>query len=300
LYEKGNALSKAKYYNELAYALAEAKRNEGWMGMSLNNAGNTFVKTKEFAQASDHYHRAIPYLKQDNNISFLCESYLGLSSILFHSGKWDSSVQYAKNAFRLASGSNLGNYYLQSCQLLTNIYRAENMADSALVYQDRLVSMKDSLYSRAKIKQVESLTISEKLRQQERQQQILQEKKERSYKLNMLLVGLMIPLSFLVSVLLSKRKVKKRFVEFSGILSLLLFFEYLMLLIHPAVTNLTNHSPFFEIIILVIVAAILTPAHHRLEHWVLHQLTKKAHETPVAPEAPADVPESPMPVHDME
>jgi hypothetical protein len=57
-----------------------------------------------------------------------------------------------------------------------------------------------------------------------------------------------------------------------GVLSLLFFFEYLTLLLHPTVSDITNHNPILEILIFVVLASILIPLHHRAEHWLIHRL----------------------------
>jgi tetratricopeptide (TPR) repeat protein len=275
LYEKTGNIPKAEYYNEQAYQLAISKKNEGWMGMCLNNIGNTYIKANEYSKAFDSYKKGLPFLQKDNNDSFLCETYQGIAKAFSHFGKLDSAIYYGKRALKLAKSRRLSSYYLQSCKLLTHLYETGKQADSALVYQGRLLVMKDSIYSQEKVKQMESLTIAERLRQKERILEKQQEEEERVYKMNMLLIGLFIPLFFLISVFLSKRKIKRRVVEFSGILSLLMLFEYLTLLLHPIIGDFTGHSPLYEIIILVTIAAVLTPTHHRLEHWMIHQLTHK-------------------------
>lgn len=61
-------------------------------------------------------------------------------------------------------------------------------------------------------------------------------------------------------------------------LSLLFLFEYLTLLLHPTVAELTHHTPVYEILIFVGIAAILIPAHHRLEHWMIHKLSHHHHK----------------------
>lgn len=168
---------------------------------------------------------------------------------------------------------------MQSCQYLAKYYKKKDNADSALLYLDRMLTMQELIYSREKVKQIENLTLSEEIRQRERIEEKLREENDRKYKLNMLFLGLMIPLFFLLSVFLSQRKIKPRIIEFSGILSLLLVFEYIALFLHPIIVEATHHSPFLEIIILVVIAAVLTPTHHRLEHWLLHTLTHKKQVT---------------------
>jgi hypothetical protein len=162
-----------------------------------------------------------------------------------------------------------------SYQLLSDIYKAKKMADSTVVYQGKLLVMKDSIYSQEKARQIENLTVMEKFRQKDLQEQKLIEEKHTAYKLNMLLVGLLIPFFFLVSVILSKRKINRNIVEFSGVISLLLLFEYLNLLLHHFIGPVTDSSPLLEITILMVIAAILTPSHHRVERWMLYQLTHR-------------------------
>ena len=58
---------------------------------------------------------------------------------------------------------------------------------------------------------------------------------------------------------------------------MLILFEYLTLWMHPNVAELTHHTPLIEILIFVCLAAILIPAHHRLEHWLLEKLTHSKH-----------------------
>ena len=60
-----------------------------------------------------------------------------------------------------------------------------------------------------------------------------------------------------------------------GIISLLILFEYLTLLLHPYVVEITNHTPLYEMLIFVSIAAFLIPAHHRVEHWFIEKLTQR-------------------------
>ena len=60
-----------------------------------------------------------------------------------------------------------------------------------------------------------------------------------------------------------------------GIISLLILFEFLTLLLHPLVAELTHHNPVYELLIFVSIASLLIPAHHRLEHWIIEKLTNR-------------------------
>jgi hypothetical protein len=56
--------------------------------------------------------------------------------------------------------------------------------------------------------------------------------------------------------------------------ALLLLFEFIALFLHPYIGNWTGHIPVFMLLILVAVASVLVPLHHRLEHWVKQRLVK--------------------------
>jgi hypothetical protein len=80
--------------------------------------------------------------------------------------------------------------------------------------------------------------------------------------------------------LLSQIKIHTRIIKVLGVLSLLILFEYLTLLLHPYVLEFTGHTPVYEILIFVAIAAVLIPAHHRIEHWLVDRLTRNKTKTP--------------------
>jgi len=68
------------------------------------------------------------------------------------------------------------------------------------------------------------------------------------------------------------------------ILSLLLFFEFITNLIYPYVSQLTNENPIWEMLFLVILAALLEPLNFKLEHWVKGHLVHKPVPVPLTVE----------------
>lgn len=274
LYEKMDSLSKSFSYNERALRLALYQKDSALIGMSLNNSANIYLKAGRNDTALLIYYRGIPYLEQTQNESFLCETYQGIASILLKKGKQDSALVYACKSLQIANKAGYDKKYITSCILLTNLYKSAHLIDSAFIYQDKMIAMKDAVYSQESIKKLENLTIEEKLRQNELEAAFTKAQEDRARNLQLLSIGVLIPLFFLSLLFLSKRKIKAKVIEFAGILSLLLMFEYITLLLHPKIVEITNDSPFLEILILVAIAAVLTPSHHRIEKWMLLNLTK--------------------------
>ena len=67
----------------------------------------------------------------------------------------------------------------------------------------------------------------------------------------------------------------ERLIKYFSIIGLLIVFEFINLVLHPYLGNLTNHSPVLMLLIMVCIAAILIPAHHRLEKWFIVRLIDK-------------------------
>jgi amino acid transporter len=67
----------------------------------------------------------------------------------------------------------------------------------------------------------------------------------------------------------------QRVIKFLGVLALLIVFEFLNLLLHPYIGKLTHHSPVMMLGIMVCIAALLIPLHHKLEHWITDNMVEK-------------------------
>ncbi len=133
------------------------------------------------------------------------------------------------------------------------------------------------LFNAEKIKQVQNLSFNEASRQQEIAEEKRIESENRIINLQLIGIAIFIPSFFLLLLVLSKSKTNRKVIEYMGVLSLLLVFEFLTLFIHPFVMHISNHLPIIELVILVSLAAVLVPMHHQLTHWLREKLVH-AHE----------------------
>ncbi|HMR85077.1 MAG TPA: hypothetical protein PKE30_18155, partial [Niabella sp.] len=202
----------------------------------------------------------------------------GLAAAYQQKGLQDSAKYFALLAYNISYSNGLLSNALASGKFLSDFYKERKNFDSAFHYQTIMVTLKDSLQGIAKIKQLESLSIQEQLRQNELAALRAREKEEYRQRLQLLAIGIAIPFFFFFSIFISRRKVNRRVIHFFGILSLLLLFEYLTLFLHPWVADVTHHSPLLEIIMFVCIAALMVPAHHRIEHWFIKRLATNYEE----------------------
>ena len=134
----------------------------------------------------------------------------------------------------------------------------------------------DSMYGREKVEQIQALNFDEEIRQQkiEEEKQKANEARRHNLQYAAIAVGL---ITFVILFLILGRSilVKTKFIEFFGVLGLLAVFEFINLLIHPYLVHATKDSPVLMLVVLIAIAALLIPLHHKLQHWITKIMVEK-------------------------
>jgi two-component system NtrC family sensor kinase len=205
-YYSGDYQNALTYYNKLQLNAAYIKRNHyflsGFIGETyyhLNNLDSAFsyivqcyrdgLKQKGswvvpyfylgkiYERKGDHK-KAIYYSKIGIDISAInldkADGYNYLAIIYKNYGRADSSIFYAKRALSISINSSLASQLIDASSILTALYKSRHLPDSALKYQNIMLTAKDSVFSREKIKEMQNFSFNERMRQQ-----VIVEKQER-------------------------------------------------------------------------------------------------------------------------
>ena len=277
LYYKLNKLDSALYLTMEAYELSKQKQNNYLTGLWLSNIGNIYSRQGNIPAAFANYREALIYSEKANDVDNICESSLGLARLFEKTGDAANAISYGNRVMAMAEKNDFESRKLEACEFLAGYYKKLQQPDSAFKYQEQMTSIKDSIHSSERIRQSLIITIDEELRQLEIRETLLKEKEERNKTLQLLAAGMFIPSLFLFILFISRRKIKPQVIKFCGIASLLMLFECITLLLHPRVIEWSNHLPIIELLIFVCIAAVVIPAHHRIERWLLSKLTGHAH-----------------------
>jgi tetratricopeptide (TPR) repeat protein len=274
-YEKLNRLDSAKYYTNQGYDLAVKYKVEDAIANALNNLGNIFRKMNQPEVALGNYRLSLEQNK-GVNAGMYCESTLGLAMIFYKLNRIDSALHYAKRSFQRANSENYMVETLAAGKFLAKHYRDKNEVDSAYVYLTHVIQSRDSLYSEERTSQIKNMFIEETMRQQEIEINKSIAEQERSMYIQFAIIAVGLVTFVIVFFLLSQSIIiNEKWVRFLGVLALLLVFEFINLLIHPWLESITNHSPALMLLILVGIASLLIPLHHRIEQWIDHKIVSK-------------------------
>jgi tetratricopeptide (TPR) repeat protein len=274
VFDKLNRMDSAYRYYEHSLQIAREQQNDDFIGASMTGIAHYYRKTNQFDSAVQYYHNAVAYLQKANDDLITCEATLGLAKLFHQYGQADSAVFYASLSNSIAIKSGFVSEQLKSSDFLKVFYREQKNIDSAFHYYNTVLVLNDSINNKNRLRDIQFITINEQMRQVQIEEEKLAAKEERRQQLQLLFIAIFIPGFFLVTLLLSRIRIPIRLIKIMGILSLLIFFEFLTLLLHPTVKEFTHHTPIYEIMIFVAIAAILIPTHHRIEHWLIEKLLR--------------------------
>lgn len=272
VYSRLNIADSAFLYFERTYDLAMGLNDARLIGASRTGMAYIRFLQNQYPQSLNLYREAITQLVDADN-ELYCEAALGMARVYQALAMPDSAIRLATQCLRVAQNDKLLPWQLDAAKFLAEQYKIKNRFDSAYTYTYMAFAVNDSLNNKTRIREAQALSMNEQVRQAELEESKRKQEKQRKKQLQLLFIALFIPGFFLLTLLLSRIRVPRKTITILGILSLLIFFEFLTLLLHPFVVKITGHRPVLEILIFVAVAAFLIPAHHRLEHWLIHRLT---------------------------
>jgi Tfp pilus assembly protein PilF len=261
------------------------KANEYLIKSPDNKIGNTLVyaTTGEIYERLGQLKLARSYYEQgidsELNLRSRFEDAGALSSysvFLLKQKEFEKAKHYGLEGLTAARKSQAKGPFLSVAENLRKTYEVLNQKDSAYYFAKLELAYRDSLFNQEKLNAVQDMTINEDIRQKE--ELIKQAKAATEHQHNVQYSAIAIGLiTFIVMVILFSRTilVSAKFIEFFGVLGLLAVFEFINLFIHPYLEEVTHHSPILMLSVLIVLAALLVPLHHKLEKWMTHIMVEK-------------------------
>jgi hypothetical protein len=195
---------------------------------------------------------------------------------LFKQKKFVEAKDYGTKSFNMARKDHFKEEIIDASGLLYDLYTQRNNRDSAFYYVAINHLYRDSLAAEQRANQVQGLIINQQLKEAEQQAKAERDAGQRSRNIEYAIIALALVIFAMLFLLVSRSIiVNTRVIEVVGVIGLLILFEFINLVIHPYLAEFTNDSPLLMLLILVAIAAIIVPLHHRLEHWVTHKLVEK-------------------------
>ncbi|MEO8734456.1 MAG: hypothetical protein ABI373_09000 [Flavobacteriales bacterium] len=165
---------------------------------------------------------------------------------------------------------------VESTDLLRNAYKRGGQLDSAYHYFELKSTYADSLKSTTNLNKLQNMAFEQELKDSEDAKAQAEAIATRSHNIQFGIIALIV-LTLGIFLLIFSRTavVGARAIKNLSLIALLLFFEFLNLLLHPLLGKITNHSPLLTLLAMVCIAGLLIPLHHRMEHFITNMLVSK-------------------------
>jgi tetratricopeptide (TPR) repeat protein len=266
-------LDSALKYEQNAYQL---QINSPDKAISLARLAKIHSGMNNYDVALSFYRLGIPIAISNSDNNALTELYSGIFTLFEKLHQYDSGAYYGKKELAIAQELGSPVAVADACSDLFSIYKKNKLTDSALKYLEAEAVIRDTLFTREKLKQQQVLAFEEENRQKEKQAElkVSAEKRKENIQFAAIAIGV---ISFIILFFLISRSIiiNANWIRLLGVLALLIGFEFINLAIHPYLSHYTNDSPVLMLSALVIIGALLIPMHHKIEKWVIEKMVEK-------------------------
>lgn len=262
-------------YAQWAYKLIQQRNYKTYVGYTLGSLGTIQLELGNPGLALEYYKLAVNDALVQKSDPLLYNAYNNLVQFYQKQANMDSVIHYSQKIYRLAQNGPV-RWMITPSGIFYEYYKKRGRNDSALKYHEIYMAAQDSLYSIQKIQRVQALSIEEDFRQKEIVLEKERTKAERKQSIQYAVIAIGIIVLLVLFLLLSHSViVNEQIIGYFNVIGLLILFEFINLVLHPYLSNLTHYSPVLMLLIMVCIAAILVPVHHRLEKWLRARLVEK-------------------------
>ena len=278
----------AKYYlvsqqydSALHYAQALTETSKKLKSLSFTYgafylSGSIYEKLGDKDMAEVYFKKAMAMdglIGSNTNKLDFYETYI---RFLLNSERTKEAHEKANELMELGTRENNNNLKLSAARFKQQIFEILHQTDSAYYYAKLKDELNASIFSQENINKTQALAFNDQLRIMEDNAKKAEEAHQRRENIEYVLIALGIISFVFIFFLLSRSFITNtRMIEFLGVVALLIVFEFINLLLHPFLEGITHHSPVLMLLILVSIAALLVPLHHRIEKWAINKLVDK-------------------------
>ena len=238
--------------------------------------GSAYAAKRERQLADVHFARAIEVADSFHVMIPLFGSLLGRGQMELEVDDIPAAITDGRRALLVSEkGGNLEGL-IGAADLLRRAFKASGQLDSAYRYYDLRVLYADSLINATNLNKLQNMAFAQELKEQEDAKLKAEEAATRSRNIQFGIIALIvITLGIFLLIFSRTSVVGAKAIKNLSLIALLLFFEFINLLVHPVLGEITHHSPLLMLLCMAAIAGLLIPLHHRMEKLITNMLVSK-------------------------
>lgn len=226
--------------------------------------------------AEPYYKRCLAVADSAGTLDALVNGSAGYAKLLIGQGRAAEALAWARKGFSATDEVRQPSLMIKSTTALSDAFAANGMTDSALVYSKLAHAWRDSFTALQNRSQLQNQLFTQELKDREEAKAMEEAKEERSRNIQFGIIALIvITLGIFLLIFSRTSVVGAKAIKNLSLIALLLFFEFINLLVHPFLGELTHHSPLLFLLCMAAIAGLLIPLHHRMEKLITNMLVSK-------------------------
>jgi len=173
IYLEMEKLDSAFIYSARALENSNRTGSKSYAGFILRNIGTVYTKRGHLDSARYYYQQSLLVNKEQNNVAGEVTTNIALARFYQQLFQADSMKYYANAAFQLATKLKAGNYIGTAANLVSDAWKMQGNADSALAYLTLSKTVGDSLHKNLndRLTQFQNVNFEEQMRLEKEAQQ---------------------------------------------------------------------------------------------------------------------------------
>jgi len=275
-YMEKNQLDSALSYAQAAVQTSDRLKLSTFQLQTLHLLGAINAKMNENELANIYFNKALllsDSIKSEGRKMGFYQRYI---PFLIKNNRMDEAKVQTEKLWMLSGTIQNLNFKLIAANYKKDLFDKLNNTDSAYYYSKVESGLRELIFNQNNQNTIQALAFKEQLRSIEDEAKKTEEAQQRKENIQYALIAIGIIVLLTLYLLLSRSFITNtKLIEFSGVVALLIVFEFLNLLLHPFLERVTHHSPVLMLLALVCIAALLVPLHHKVEHWATKKLVEK-------------------------
>ncbi len=235
--------------------------------------GYIYMQLGNYDSAKYYYNKVAPFFEKAVNSGNQFGYYYQLGMLYRKTGEFEKSLDYFTKARLLSEGIGELEKMRLVAQQLDSVHQSKGDFKQAFYFSSLSYKYKDSLDKLGKEKDLVQIEAADEQQRLERLDNEALETKRKRDNIQYLLITIGIAGLLIVMVMMGMFKVSATTIKMIGFFTFLMFFEFIFLIFKKNIYGFTKGEPWKDLLFMIMLAAILLPLHHWLEHKVIHYLT---------------------------
>ncbi len=239
--------------------------------------GKAYIAKGDSEQAAVFFKRCIAVCDSFRLVMPLTQALAAQARASFAAGNTEDAIAKGRQGYHVALQSTITlSDAIVAADIVQQAFRAIGQGDSAYTYLHRMVWLQDSLTNVSNLYKVQGMAFEQELKENESARAKAEAAAMRSRNIQFGVIALIvITLGIFLLIFSRTAVVGAKAIKNLSLIALLLFFEFINLLLHPFLDRITNHSPILMLLCMAAIAGLLIPLHHRMEKLITNMLVSK-------------------------